>query len=47
MAHGNFGKELPVVYRWAYDFSVPGASEDYIPQDVSPEEVPNAKADIT
>ena len=22
--HGNFGKELPVVYRWAYDYSVPG-----------------------
>ena len=24
-AHGNWGKELPVVYRWAYDYSVPGA----------------------
>ncbi|TJW48954.1 MAG: cytochrome c oxidase subunit I, partial [Mesorhizobium sp.] len=23
-AHGNFGKELPIVYRWAYDYSVPG-----------------------
>ena len=22
--HGNWGKELPVVYRWAYDYSVPG-----------------------
>ena len=22
--HGNFGPELPVVYRWAYDYSVPG-----------------------
>ena len=31
-AHGNFGKELPIVYRWAYDFSVPGAKEDFIPQ---------------
>ena len=31
-AHGNFGKELPVVYRWAYDYSVPGAKEDFIPQ---------------
>nr|WMC96259.1 cytochrome c oxidase subunit I [Aminobacter aminovorans] len=30
--HGNFGKELPVVYRWAYDFSVPGAPEDFIAQ---------------
>jgi cytochrome c oxidase subunit 1 len=31
--HGNFGKELPVVYRWAYDYSVPGAKEDFIAQD--------------
>jgi len=34
--HGNFGKELPVVYRWAYDYGVPGAELDYIPQNVSP-----------
>ncbi|MDC0057319.1 cbb3-type cytochrome c oxidase subunit I [Alphaproteobacteria bacterium] len=45
--HGNFGKELPVVYRWAYDFSVPGANEDYIPQNVSPSEVPGAEAEKT
>ncbi|PPR45064.1 MAG: Alternative cytochrome c oxidase subunit 1 [Alphaproteobacteria bacterium MarineAlpha5_Bin11] len=45
--HGNFGKELPVVYRWAYDFSVPGATEDYIPQNVAPSEVPGAKAEKT
>jgi cytochrome c oxidase subunit 1 len=32
--HGNFGKELPVVYRWAYDYSVPGAERDFIPQNV-------------
>jgi cytochrome c oxidase subunit 1 len=31
-AHGNWGREQPVVYRWAYDYSVPGASEDFIPQ---------------
>jgi cytochrome c oxidase subunit 1 len=30
--HGNWGKELPVVYRWPYDYSVPGAAEDFIPQ---------------
>src|ERR1700716_1456064 len=34
--HGNFGPELPVVYRWAYDYSVPGASEDFIPQNQPP-----------
>ena len=36
--HGNFGKELPIVYRWAYDFSVPGAKDDFIPQTTSPSE---------
>ncbi|MCW3784414.1 cytochrome c oxidase subunit I [Defluviimonas salinarum] len=30
--HGNWGKDLPVVYRWAYDYSVPGAPEDFIAQ---------------
>jgi len=32
--HGNFGEELPTVYRWPFDYSVPGAPEDFIPQDV-------------
>src|SRR5438270_4336276 len=32
--HGNWGPKLPVVYRWAYDYSVPGAPEDFIPQNV-------------
>ena len=30
--HGNWGPELPTVYRWAYDYSVPGAEKDFIPQ---------------
>jgi cytochrome c oxidase subunit 1 len=30
--HGNWGEKLPSVYRWAYDYSVPGAHEDFIPQ---------------
>jgi cytochrome c oxidase subunit 1 len=30
--HGNWGKEVPLVYRWAYDYSVPGAPQDFIPQ---------------
>jgi len=34
--HGNFGKDLPLVYRWAYDYSVPGVELDYIPQNVPP-----------
>ena len=35
--HGNWGPELPVVYRWAYDYSVPGASSDFIPQNEPPQ----------
>jgi len=38
-AHGNWGTRLPVVHRWAYDYSVPGAPEDFIPQTVPHEEV--------
>jgi cytochrome c oxidase subunit 1 len=41
--HGNFGKELPAVYRWAYDYSVPGVKEDFIPQNVPPNEVAAGK----
>jgi cytochrome c oxidase subunit 1 len=36
--HGNWGKDLPVVYRWAYDYNVPGAKEDFIPQNVPAED---------
>ena len=35
--HGNWGAKLPVVYRWAYDYSVPGAKEDFIPQNQPPD----------
>ncbi|PSW22176.1 cytochrome c oxidase subunit I [Photobacterium sanctipauli] len=43
--HGNWGEELPVVYRWAYDFSVPGHDTDYIPQNVPPSPSPDAASD--
>jgi cytochrome c oxidase subunit 1 len=36
--HGNWGPKLPVVYRWAYDYSVPGADRDFIPQNEPPAE---------
>ena len=26
--------EIPTVYRWPYDYSKPGAKEDFIPQTV-------------
>ena len=32
--HGNWGHELPEVHRWAYDYSVPGYHDDFIPQNV-------------
>jgi len=37
--HGNWGEKLPVVYRWAYEYSVPGAKDDFIPQSIAPEDV--------
>ena len=43
--HGNFGDELPVVYRWPYDYSVPGAPEDFIAQnDPGPVLVPEGSS---
>jgi len=38
----NFAGEIPVVYRGAYEFSVPGADEDFIPQHLTPEKVAGA-----
>ncbi len=38
--HGNWGDSLPTVYRWAYDYSVPGAHEDFIPQNTPESEEP-------
>ena len=35
--HGNWGPHLPVVYRGAYAYSVPGAREDFIAQNAPPE----------
>ncbi|MCZ6656560.1 MAG: cytochrome c oxidase subunit I [Gammaproteobacteria bacterium] len=42
--HGNFD-ELPSVYRWAYDYSVPGAEHDFIPQNVPSEELVAARSE--
>ncbi len=30
--HGNWGARLPIVHRWAYDYSVPGMEQDFLPQ---------------
>jgi cytochrome c oxidase subunit 1 len=32
--HGNWPGPLPVVHRWAYDYSKPGSETDFIPQTV-------------
>jgi cytochrome c oxidase subunit 1 len=32
--HGNWPGPIPTVHRWAYDYSKPGAEEDFIPQNV-------------
>jgi cytochrome c oxidase subunit 1 len=34
--HDNFGGLEPVVYHGPYEFSVPGAADDYIPQHLAP-----------
>jgi len=37
--HGNWGAKLPVVYRWAYEYGAPGVKDDFVPQNMPPEEV--------
>ena len=34
--HDNFGGVEPVVYHGPYEFSVPGAADDFIPQHLAP-----------
>ena len=43
--HGNWGPELPVVHRWAYDYSVPGYHDDFIPQNVPDDAAPATSDD--
>jgi cytochrome c oxidase subunit I len=38
----NFGASGPVVYRGAYEFGAPGAAEDFVPQNLSPEQLTKA-----
>ncbi|MDN5211125.1 cbb3-type cytochrome c oxidase subunit I [Fulvivirgaceae bacterium BMA12] len=40
--HGNWPGEIPTVYRWPYDYSKPGAEEDFIPQTVPYSETPES-----
>jgi cytochrome c oxidase subunit 1 len=40
--HLNWGESTPTVYRGPYEYSVPGATEDYLPQDRPGAPVPTA-----
>ncbi|HEV8353018.1 MAG TPA: cbb3-type cytochrome c oxidase subunit I [bacterium] len=40
--HGNWGATLPVVHRWPYDYSVPGAEQDFLPQTAPEQAAPTA-----
>ncbi len=40
--HGNWVGEIPTVYRWPYDYSKPGAKEDFIPQTVPYSQTPES-----
>lgn len=40
--HGNWPGEIPSVYRWPYDYSKPGAADDYIPQNVPYSDTPES-----
>ncbi|MFM7497125.1 MAG: hypothetical protein ACKO17_03165, partial [Bacteroidota bacterium] len=40
--HGNWPGEIPHVHRWPYDYSRPGAPQDFILQTVPDEDLPLA-----
>ncbi len=40
--HGNWPGAIPHVYRWPYDYSKPGAEDDFIPQNVPLSETPES-----
>jgi cytochrome c oxidase subunit 1 len=44
-AHGNWPGEIPSVYRWPYDYSKPGAAEDFIMQTVPYSATPESNLD--
>ena len=40
--HGNWPGDIPKVYRWPYDYSKPGAPDDFIPQNVPFSDTPES-----
>ncbi len=43
--HGNWPGAIPTVYRWAYDYSKPGAEKDFISQTVPYSHTPESNLD--
>ena len=41
--HGNWPGDIPNVHRWPYDYSKPGAKEDFVPQHIPLSEEEKAK----
>lgn len=44
--HGNWPGPIPEVHRWPYDYSKPGAPEDFIPQTVPYSETPESNTPL-
>ncbi|MFT6865870.1 MAG: cytochrome c oxidase subunit 1 [Cyclobacteriaceae bacterium] len=44
--HGNWIGDIPKVYRWPYDYSKPGAENDFIPQTVPYSHTPESNLDF-
>ncbi len=42
----DFGARDPMVYRGAYEFSLPGVAEDFVPQHIAPEQVVKARQSV-
>jgi cytochrome c oxidase subunit 1 len=40
---GNWNGAVPEVYRWPYDYSLPGAAADFVPQNIPKKEAPAKK----
>lgn len=43
--HGNWPGKIPVVHRWPYDYSKPGARADFIPQHIPFGQTPESNLD--
>lgn len=46
VGHGNWPGAIPEVHRWPYDYSKPGAKEDFIPQHIPFSETPESNLEV-